>query len=81
MRREERKAPCSQQWGLTTARSTVGDAPLVDAQGRADRGAAAQHGGGARRREAGTRADKRELERKGKNLEMGSGSPKYIRHC
>jgi len=61
--------------GSTTAGSAVGESAPVDAEGRADRPVAAQHGGrgGARGREGRATDARGESERKGKNLETGSG--------
>ena len=65
--------------GSTTAGSAVGGSAPVDAEGRADRAVVAQRGGGARGREGGATDGRGESERKGKNPETGSGSPKFIR--
>jgi len=67
--------------GSTMAGSVAGESAPVDAEGRVDWPAAAQRGGGggAQGREGGAADGRGESERKGKNLETASGSPKFIR--
>jgi len=71
--------------GSTTAGFAAGESASVDAEGRADRPAVAQRGAGGRvrGREGGATDGRGESERKGKNLETGSGDVCVagVMHC